>query len=72
METIVMMQARRQIVIGKYLSRQEIWQEPQSVVECVHDVKVYSPFNERKSTSCCYQHNQPQFFQLKMFRVSAL
>jgi len=43
---------------GKYLSRQESRKEPKSVVECVHDVKVYSPFNEWKSTSVCYQDNQ--------------
>jgi len=58
METIVMTKARRQIAIGKKLSGQESRQEPKSVVECIHDVKVYSLFNERKSTSCCYQHNQ--------------
>ena len=58
METTVMKQARGQVVIDKYFSWKVFWQEPKSVVECVHDVKVYSPYNEWKSTSVCDQDNQ--------------
>jgi hypothetical protein len=45
------MQARRQVVIEKYLLGQETWQEPKSFYECDHDVKIYSQAIERKSTS---------------------
>src|SRR6188768_589102 len=56
--TIVLIQAKRQIVIENINWGKKPGRNRKVLIVCDHDVKICSMFNERKSTSLSCQDNQ--------------
>src|SRR6187402_495270 len=56
--TIVLSQAKRQIVIENIYWGKKPGRNRRVLIVCDHDVKIYSQINKRKSTSPGYQDNQ--------------